>query len=157
MIRPISTALLLLLSTPAISGVQVSAGTVIGAHVDNAPISVEVSASRSDWRIRLAHISGQDVHDDRGGEGRVSDFTLLSVDYLVAKDVGPFILEFSPGLSLRSRGHNVDYALPSTVNVSLTLGMSKGPFVLEWRHHSNANTRDTNIGQDWLQVGYRFR
>lgn len=139
------------------AGLQVSAGKVVGADLNDDPVAVELALVNDKWTIGISHLASQSWTDRQGTTGEVNEYWLVSGHYRVQADVGDFVLEFSPGLSLRSRGHNVGYLLPSTVNASLTFGLSRGPFVLEWRHHSNANTRDTNIGQDWLQIGYRFK
>jgi hypothetical protein len=126
------------------------AGPVLEAAIDR-------PAGHGAWRASIAWIGEQEVRTSHPSQrGTIGDFWTAGAQGIYQYQVGQTTLEAGAGIAWRTEARHVDYLLPNRANFDLTLGLRIGRTTLELRHLSNAWTRDSNRGQNWLQVGMTF-
>jgi hypothetical protein len=120
--------------------------------------AIEHPVGHGAWRTTLAWIGAQEVRTSgtRSQRGTIGDYWMAGAQGIYRQPVGRATLEAGAGIAWRTEARNVDYLLPNRANFDLTLGLRIGRTTLELRHLSNAWTRDSNRGQNWLQVGLAF-
>lgn len=119
--------------------------------------AIDYPAGHGAWRASIAWIGEQEVRTSHPSQrGTIGDFWTAGAQGIYQHQVGRATLEAGAGIAWRTEARNVDYLLPNRANFDLTLGLRIGRTTLELRHLSNAWTRDSNRGQNWLQVGLAF-
>lgn len=121
-------------------------------------VGIDHQVDHGAWRATVAWIGEQDVTTSGAihQRGTIGDYWLAGAQGVYQYQVGQTTLEAGAGIAWRTEARHVDYLLPNRANFDLTLGLRIGRTTLELRHLSNAWTRDSNRGQNWLQVGMTF-
>jgi hypothetical protein len=120
--------------------------------------AIERPVGHGAWRASAAWIGAQEVRTSgtRSQRGTIGDYWIAGAQGIYQHPIGRATIEAGAGIAWRTEARNVDYLLPNRANFDLTLGLRIGRTTLELRHLSNAWTRDSNRGQNWLQVGLAF-
>jgi hypothetical protein len=164
--RPAALALALALAAPGAHALE--AGVGAGAALGNvtylasagpaAELRLETTGTEGRIRLGLAYLGAvrQDTGEPYTADIEIDPIWNASLQAVYRIPVRQAVVEAGAGLGVRSNAANADYLLPSRINASLTAGIRVGRWYLEARHLSNAWTRDSNRGANWVVAGVAF-